>query len=226
GTMLKRLNVGTEFVDGLRITDAETVEVVEMVLAGTVNKEVVTAINRAGGTAVGICGKDGDLIRARQVQRTTKDPDSNIEKALDLGFVGEPSFINPHILSAFQASGLIPVVAPIGVGDEGETYNINGDTAAGAIASALGATRFMLLTDVPGVLDKNKQLISELTPEKARALIADGTISGGMIPKVETCIDAVESGVEGAAILDGRQEHAVLVEIFTQGGAGTLFKRA
>ena len=225
GKMLKRLNVGTEFIDGLRVTDAATVEVVEMVLAGTVNKEIVTAINRAGGTAVGICGKDGELIRARKLRRTVKDPDSNIEKALDLGFVGEPSFVNPHILSALKASGLIPVVAPIGVGDNGETYNINGDTAAGAIASALGATRFMLLTDVPGVLDKNKELITELTPEKARALIADGTITGGMIPKVETCIDAVESGVDGAVILDGRQEHAVLVEIFTEGGAGTLFKK-
>lgn len=224
GAMLKKLGVGTEFVDGLRVTDQATVDVVEMVLAGSVNKEVVRDINAAGGTAVGICGKDGDLIRATKLVRTKRDPDSNIEKVLDLGFVGEPSFVNPRVLTAMEASGIIPVIAPIGMGENGETYNINGDTAAGAVASAVGATRFMLLTDVPGVLDKNKQLIPELTPARARELITDGTISGGMIPKVETCIHAVESGVDGAVILDGRVEHAVLMEMFTDSGAGTLFR--
>ncbi|MDR3515954.1 MAG: acetylglutamate kinase [Azospirillaceae bacterium] len=225
GQMLERLRIQSRFVDGLRVTDQATVEIVEMVLAGSINKQIVSAINAQGGRAIGLSGKDADLIRAVKLTRTQRDVDSNIESVLDLGFVGEPREINPHILRTLAASDVIPVIAPIGVGDKGETYNINADTVAGALAAALSATRLFLLTDVAGVLDKQKVLIPELTVDEARARIADGTASGGMIPKIETCIDAVDQGVKAAVILDGRIQHALLLEIFTEGGAGTLIGR-
>lgn len=225
GEMLKRLNVESEFVDGLRVTDAKTVEVVEMVLAGSINKAIVGAINAAGGTAIGICGKDGDLIQARKLRRAKRDPDSNIEKILDLGFVGEPRHVNPQILTALQQAGMIPVIAPLGVGAAGETYNINADTVAGAVAAAVGAVRLLLLTDVVGVLDKQGELLENLTISQVRALMQDGTIYGGMIPKLETCTSAVEEGVDAAVILDGRIAHAMLLEVFTDKGVGTLVRR-
>jgi acetylglutamate kinase len=225
GAMLERLKIQSSFVDGLRVTDAATVEIVEMVLAGSINKAIVAAINAAGGKAVGLSGKDGDMIRARRLTRTTIDPDSHIERVLDLGFVGEPERIDPGILSVFARSDIIPVIAPTGIGNDGATYNINADTVAGAIAAALSATRLLMLTDVVGVLDKDKRLIGKLSLESAQALIADGTISGGMIPKIETCASAVIQGVEASVILDGRVPHALLLEIFTSGGAGTLIQR-
>jgi acetylglutamate kinase len=224
GEMLDRLKIQSTFVDGLRVTDAATVDIVEMVLCGSINKQIVTAINAAGGFAVGLSGKDGSLIKARKLRRSKKDPGSNIEKILDLGFVGEPEEINPHILRTLEESDIIPVIAPIGVGSSGETYNINADTSAGAIAAAVGATRLLMLTDVAGVLSDTKQLMPEITVERARTLIQAGTISGGMIPKVETCVRAVESGVDAAVILDGRVPHAVLLELFTPHGAGTLIR--
>jgi len=225
GQMLERLRIQSEFVDGLRVTDAETVEIVEMVLSGAINKQIVTAINAAGGTAIGISGKDGNLIQATRLRRRTRDAESNIEKILDLGFVGEPQHINPQLLTALEQSGMIPVIAPIGVGPAGETYNINADTAAGAIAAAVRAARLLLLTDVVGVLDKEKELITDLKVSEARALIADGTVSGGMIPKLETCMHAVEGGVDASVILDGRIPHAMLLEIFTDRGLGTAVWR-
>jgi acetylglutamate kinase len=220
--MLERLKIKSEFIDGLRVTDAATVEIVEMVLSGSINKEIVAAINAAGGKAVGISGKDGGLVRARKVTRTKRDTDSNIEKVLDLGFVGEPDRIDPTILTSLAQADLIPVIAPIGLGADGETYNINADTVAGAIAAAVRATRLLLLTDVVGVLDKGKKLLPRLSVGEVRALIADGTIQGGMIPKVETCLTAVEAGVGASVILDGRVPHAVLVELFTEAGIGTM----
>jgi acetylglutamate kinase len=210
--MLDRLGIKSRFVNGLRVTDAETMEVVEMVLAGTINKQLVASINAAGGCAVGVCGKDGDLIRARQETRNG-----------DIGFVGEPTEVAAGVIAGFEKAGMIPVIAPIGVGAGGETYNINSDTVAGAVAAAAGATRFLLLTDVPGVLDGEKKQISELSAAEARRMIGDGTISGGMIPKVETCLAAVDKGVEAAVILDGRVPHAILLELFTA-GAGTLIR--
>jgi acetylglutamate kinase len=225
GQMLERLKIKSSFIDGLRVTDQETVEIVEMVLSGTINKQIVTAINNQGGKAVGLSGKDGHLITARKLRRTQRDMDSNIEKILDLGFVGEPYQINPQILETFEESDVIPVIAPIGLGRNGETYNINADTVAGAIAAALGATRLFLLTDVTGVLDKQKNLIAEMSLDDARRYMTDGTISGGMIPKIETCVSAVEQGVDAAVVLDGRVPHALLLEIFTEGGVGTLIGR-
>ncbi len=222
GRMLERLKIQSEFIDGLRVTDKAAVEIVEMVLSGTINKEIVTAINQAGGQAVGISGKDGHLIQARKLQRTTRDPDSNIEKVLDLGFVGEPAQVNPDIIHRLTASDMIPVVAPIGIDAEGHTYNINADTAAGAIASSIGACKLMMLTDVPGVLDNTGELISELNAEEARALIRDGVISGGMIPKIETCIAAIQRPGASAHILDGRIPHVLLLETFTDHGASTM----
>ena len=224
GAMLKRLAIKSEFIDGLRVTDKETVEIVEMVLAGSINKQIVSMINAVGGKAIGLSGKDANLIQARKLRRTQRDEDSNIEKILDLGFVGEPHHINPDILETLEQSDIIPVVAPIGVGKNGETFNVNADTAAGAIAGTMNACRFFLLTDVAGVLDKDKNLIPDMTVEQARGLIADGTASGGMIPKIETCVAAIEQGVEAAVILDGRVPHALLLEIFTEGGAGTLIR--
>jgi acetylglutamate kinase len=225
GQMLERLKIKSSFIDGLRVTDKETVEIVEMVLSGSINKQIVTAINNQGGKAVGLSGKDGHLITARKLRRTQRDMDSNIEKILDLGFVGEPYQINPQILETFEESDVIPVIAPIGLGRNGETYNINADTVAGAIAAALGATRLFLLTDVTGVLDKQKNLIAEMSLDDARRYMTDGTISGGMIPKIETCVSAVEQGVDAAVVLDGRVPHALLLEIFTEGGVGTLIGR-
>lgn len=220
--MLQRLSIKSNFIDGLRVTDAAMVEVVEMVLAGTVNKQVAAAINRAGALAVGISGKDGNLVRARKLTRTRKDPGSNIERVLDLGFVGEPAAIDTRVLKAMRAADVIPVIAPVGVGEDGQTYNINADTVAGAIAAALGATRLLMLTDVVGVLDRDRRLVSDLGLADCTRLMADGTISGGMIPKVETCMAAVRGGVEGAVILDGREPHAVLIELLTDTGFGTL----
>jgi acetylglutamate kinase len=224
GAMLKRLDLPSRFVDGLRFTDAATMEVVEMVLSGTINKQIVSDINSAGGHAVGISGKDGNLIVARKYERTKTDPQTGQETIVDLGFVGEPEKVDPQILRSIFAADLIPVVAPVGVGPQGGTFNINADTVAGAIAGAVAADRLMLLTDVEGVLDKEGNLIPRLTVSEARALIADGTISGGMIPKVETAIDAVERGVRGAVILDGRVPHALLLELFTAHGAGTMVR--
>ncbi len=224
GKMLERLKVTSEFVDGLRVTDSDTVEVVEMVLSGSINKHIVSVINDAGGTAIGLSGKDGDLIRASKLRRTRRDPDSNIESILDLGFVGEPQQVNPQILGSLQQAGMIPVIAPIGVGANGETYNINADTVAGAVAGAVGAARLLLLTDVPGVLDGEGNLLTDLSADDVRGLMADGTISGGMIPKLETCIAAIEKGVDAAVILDGRVAHTLLLEIFTERGIGTLIR--
>lgn len=226
GAMLERLRVKSSFIDGLRVTDAETVDIVEMVLAGSINKQVVTAINRAGGTAIGISGKDGNLIEARKLRRTVRDPGSNIEKILDLGFVGEPSRVNPGVLEALQTTRVIPVIAPIGVGEQGETYNINADTAAGAIAGALGATKLIMLTDVPGVLEKSGELIPTMTQKEALVRLGDGTVSGGMIPKVETCLTALRAGVAAAHILDGRVPHVLLLELFTEQGVGTMIGAA
>lgn len=222
GDMLERLKIKSSFVDGLRVSDKETVGIVEMVLSGSINKDIVRAIFEAGGTAIGLSGKDGGMIEARKLRRTVRDEDSNIEKVLDLGFVGEPTVVRKHMLNMLEHADIIPVIAPLGLGTDGETYNINADTAAGAVAAALEATRLLLLTDVVGVLDKNKRLIPELSVERAQALIADGTISGGMIPKIETCIEAVQCGVEAAVIIDGRVPHALLLEIFTEHGVGTL----
>jgi acetylglutamate kinase len=222
GAMLEKLRIKSEFIDGLRVTDKETVEVVEMVLSGTINKQIVTAINDAGGTAVGLSGKDGSMIKASKVRRTTKDTDSNIEKILDLGFVGEPTHIDPSLFVMFEETEIIPVIAPIGVGHNGETYNINADTAAGAIASALAARKLIMLTDVPGVLDKNKELMAQISLKDVPSLYADKTITGGMIPKVETCVNAIKANVEAAHILDGRQPHVLLLEVFTKHGTGTM----
>jgi len=222
GAMLERLNIKSTFSDGLRITNRETVEIVEMVLAGSINKEIVVAINKAGGKAAGLCGKDGNLVVARKLRRTAKDQGSNIERILELGYVGEPEEINPGILNAIIGSDIIPVIAPIGVSKSGETYNINADTVAGAIASALNAKRLLLLTDVAGILDGDGKLIAELNLTQARNLQRDGSVSGGMVPKLETCIRAVEEGVEAVVILDGRVAHSVLLEIYTEHGVGTI----
>ncbi len=222
--MLQRLAISSNFVDGLRVTDASMVEVVEMVLAGTVNKHVTGLINQAGALAVGICGKDGGLIRARKLTRTVRDPDSHIERALDLGFVGEPESVDVRVIHALTGAGLIPVIAPVAMGADGQTYNINADSVAGAVAGALGAQRLLMLTDVPGVLDADRHLIPDMTIADVGAAIASGVISGGMIPKVENCVEAVRKGVRGAVILDGRMGHACLLELFTEGGIGTLIR--
>ena len=222
GEMLKKLQIESSFIDGLRVTDEATVSIVEMVLAGGINKALVAAIAGAGGRAVGVSGKDGGLITARKLMAMAKASDSAVQQAIDLGFVGEPSHVDVTVLNALMQHHLIPVVAPVGGGDDGKTYNINADTAAGAIAAALNATRLLMLTDVTGVLDQSGKLISSLTISQAEALIHNGTISGGMIPKVKTCIDAVQGGAEGAVIIDGRAPHALLVELFTEHGMGTM----
>jgi acetylglutamate kinase len=223
--MLKRAGVQSQFAAGLRITDAQTLEIVEMVLAGSINKQIVGFINAAGGKAIGLCGKDGNMVMAKKATRRVVDPDSNIEKVVDLGFVGEPDKVDTTVLDTVLGRELIPVLAPVAAAADGGSFNVNADTFAGAIAGALKAKRFLLLTDVPGVLDKNRKLIDELSAADVRALIADGTISGGMIPKVETCLYALERGVEGVVILDGKVPHAVLLELFTDHGAGTLITR-
>ncbi len=225
GALLERLNIRSEFKGGLRVTDRETVDVVEMVLAGSVNKEIVSAINDQGGKAVGISGKDANLMRAKRLERRWRDPDSNIEQVVDLGFVGEPALVEPHIIDVIINSDLIPVVAPIGVGPEGETLNINADTFAAALAVALKAKRLLMLTDVDGVLDKSGDLIRSMTTAEAQRLIEDGTISGGMIPKIESCMDVIAEGVEAVVIINGKVPHAVLLELFTEHGAGTLIER-
>ena len=222
--MLKRLQVESEFVDGLRVTDQQTVEVVEMVLAGSISKSIVCDINRAGGSAIGISGKDATLIQARRLRRRKRDASSNIEQLLDLGFVGEPEYVNPQILSALQQAGMIPVIARSASGIEGETYNINADTVAGAVAAAVGAVRLLLLTDVMGVLDKQGNCLKSV-PHPGADADGRGTISGGMIPKLETCMKTVEEGVDAAVILDGRVPHSVLLEVFTDKGVGTLIRR-
>jgi acetylglutamate kinase len=223
--MLQKLGIQSEFAGGLRITDAKTVEIVEMVLAGSINKQIVGYINAAGGKAIGLCGKDGNMVQARKVTRTVIDPNSNIEKLIDLGFVGEPDKVDLFVLNAVLGKEMIPVIAPVAASVGGGTFNVNADTFAGAIAGALKAKRLLLLTDVPGVLDGSKELIAELSVADARRLIADGTISGGMIPKVETCIYALDQGVEGVVIMDGKVPHAVLLELLTDHGVGTLMHR-
>ena len=222
GHMLERLGIESRFIDGLRVTDRETMEVVEMVLAGTINKQLVAAINAEGGCAIGLTGKDGGLISAKKAVRARVEGGARVE--IDLGFVGEPEHVAAGVLDTFRQSDIIPVIAPIGVGVAGETYNINADTVAGAVAAAVKATRLLLLTDVAGVLDGDKRLLSEITAGSARRMISDGIVSGGMIPKVETCLDAVDGGVEAAVILDGRVRHAILLELFTNAGPGTLIR--
>jgi len=222
GEMLKRLSIPSSFVDGLRVTDAAAIDIVEMVLTGSINKHIVSGINAAGGRAVGISGKDGNLILARKLERMKIDPATLENKLVDLGFVGEPDKVNPEVLRQIMESDLIPVIAPIGIGPKGETFNINADTVSGAIAGAMQAERLILLTDVEGVLDQDRKLIPKLSVAEARGLIRDGTIRGGMIPKIETAIEAVEAGVKAAVILDGRIPHVVLLELFTEHGAGTL----
>lgn len=222
GDMLSRLGVESTFVDGLRVTDEATAKVAEMVLSGAINKELVGWLSNAGGKAIGISGKDGGLVSARKVSRTTKDPESLIEKAVDLGFVGEPDQVDTSVIDTAVAAGMIPVIAPIAGGEDGATYNINADTMAGAIAAALGAARLFLLTDVAGVLDENGDLLTDLAPDDIAQLKQDGVIKGGMVPKLETCVTAVNSGCEAAVVLDGRVPHAMLLEFFTARGAGTL----
>lgn len=229
GRMLKALGIESQFVDGLRVTDKQTAEVAEMVLAGAINKELVSWIARAGGRAMGISGKDGGMVLARKVQKkkapkAIADSESGEPLVVDLGFVGEPARIDTTVIDTICQAGMIPVIAPIGVGADGETYNINADTMAGAIAAALGAARLFLLTDVPGVLDKQGKLLTDLRPRDIARLKEDGTISGGMIPKLETCIQAVGAGCEATVVLDGRVPHAMLLEIFTEQGAGTLIR--
>ncbi len=224
GRMLDRLKITSTFIDGLRVTNSSTVEIVEMVLSGSINKQIVSDINTAGGCAVGLSGKDGNMILARKLQRLKKDPDSNIEKVLDLGFVGEPQLINAEILKLLNESKIIPVIAPIGIGEAGETFNINADTVAGSIASALNASRLLMLTDVDGVMDEEGKLINEMKASQVKKLVKTGVIKGGMIPKVETCLKSVEEGVDGAVIIDGRVSHSILLELFTSKGAGTIIR--
>ena len=223
--MLKKLAIKSDFVHGLRVTDKPTVEVVEMVLAGAINKEIVSAINRQGGQAVGICGKDANLMIAKKITEMP-DPESNIMQAVDIGYVGDPIEVNPHIVDVIAKSDLIPVIAPVAVGRDGQTLNVNADTFASALAARMKAKRLLLLTDVAGVLDKEQNLLPRLTIESARALIRDGTISGGMIPKIEGCIEVVEAGVEAVVIIDGRVPHCVLLELFTEHGVGTMVGRS
>ncbi|MEO1641875.1 MAG: acetylglutamate kinase [Pseudomonadota bacterium] len=222
--LLERLGIQSEFRDGLRITDDATMEAVEMVLSGPINKSIVRAVNSAGGKAVGLSGSDGDLMRVRRATKTTKAPDSHVEQVIDLGFVGEPETVDVTVLNTLMQAeaDLIPVIAPVGVGSDGRRYNVNADTAAGAIAAALNAKRLLLLTDIAGVLDKSKTLIREIEHSTIQALIDDSTVTGGMIPKLETAANAVTKGVGGAVILDGRARHALLMELFTEHGAGTI----
>ncbi len=224
GAMLNKLGISSEFVDGLRVTCEDTVEVAEMVLSGSIAKKIVSDITSAGGRAVGLSGKDSHMVKARKRNHTRQDPDSNIESVVDLGFVGEPTHIDPTLIRQAIDAGNIPVISPIAVGENGETYNINADTMAGAVASALDARRFLLLTDVAGVLNTNGDLLTELSEDDVASLKKDGVITGGMIPKVDTCLMAIKAGVRGAVIIDGRVKHAILLEIFTERGAGTLIR--
>ncbi len=222
--MLKKLGINSEFVQGLRVTDKPTVEIVEMVLAGAINKEIVSSINRQGGKAVGISGKDANLLIAKKVTELA-DPESNIMKAVDIGYVGDPVEINPYIVDVISKSDLIPVIAPVAISREGETLNVNADTFASALAARLKAKRLLMLTDIAGVLDKDKKLVSDLTILEARAMIRDGSITGGMIPKIEGCIEVIEAGVDAVSIIDGRVPHCVLLELFTEHGVGTIVRR-
>lgn len=222
--LLDRLGIQSEFRDGLRVTDDATMEAVEMVLSGPINKSIVRAINASGGKAVGLSGSDGDLMRVTKATRTQRDATSEIEKVVDLGYVGEPDKIDISVVNALMESdsGIIPVIAPVGVGEDDRRYNVNADTAAGAVAAALQAKRLLLLTDVAGVLDKEGTLMREIRRDRVDGLMQDGTITGGMIPKLETAAKAVNMGVGGAVILDGRAKHALLMELFTEHGAGTF----
>ena len=222
GQMLEKMQIQSRFEGGLRVTDEQTMKIVEMVLAGSINKEIVAMINAAGEWAIGLCGKDGNMVFAEKARKTVTDPDSNIEKVVDLGFVGEIIGVDRTVLDLLARSEMIPVIAPVAPGRDGHTYNINADTFAGSIAGALGAKRLLFLTDVPGVMNQDKEVQGELTVAQCKAMIKDGTIAGGMIPKVETCIQAIEKGVEGVVILNGKTPHAVLLELFTEHGAGTL----
>ena len=225
GEMLSKLKIKTEFIDGLRVTDSATIDVVEMVLSGVTNKSIVTAISNAGAKAVGISGKDGNLITAKRLMKMDKNSDSNVERAIDLGFVGVPEKIDPQVIKALINEKMIPVIAPVGMGEDGLTYNINADTAAGAISASMKASRMIMLTDVSGVLDNNRKLIPELTINEALALIKDKVVVGGMIPKLRTCIDAVEGGAEASVIMDGTIPHSLLLELFTEHGVGTIIRK-
>lgn len=225
GEMLSKLKIKTEFIDGLRVTDSETIDVVEMVLSGVTNKSIVTAISNAGAKAVGISGKDGNLITAKRLMKIDENSDSNVERAIDLGFVGVPKKIDTQVIKALINEKMIPVIAPVGMGEDGLTYNINADTAAGAISASMKASRMIMLTDVSGVLDKNRKLIPELTINEALALIKDKVVVGGMIPKLRTCIDAVEGGAEASVIMDGTIPHSLLLELFTEHGVGTIIRK-
>ncbi len=225
GAMLEKMGIESTFKGGMRVTDKATVEIVEMVLAGAINKGIVADFNAEGARAIGLCGKDGNMLRAKKMERTVRDPDSKIEEVVDLGFVGEPVEVDRKVIDMVAEAGLIPVIAPVAFGDDGETYNVNADTFTGAIAGAMDADRLLFLTDVPGVLDKDGDLIEKLTVSEAKALVEDGTISGGMIPKVETCMDAIERGVEAVVIVNGKVPHSVLLELFTRHGAGTMIER-
>ena len=225
GEMLSKLKIKTEFINGLRVTDSATIDVVEMVLSGVTNKSIVTAISNSGAKSVGISGKDGNLITAKRLTKIDENSDSNLEKVIDLGYVGEPEKIDPQVIKALINEKMIPVIAPVGMGKDGLTYNINADTAAGAISAAMKASRMIMLTDVTGVLDKNGNLISELTIDEALELIAKKVVVGGMIPKVKTCIDAVQGGAEASVIMDGRMPHSLLLELFTEHGVGTIIRK-
>ena len=225
GEMLSKLKIKTEFINGLRVTDSATIDVVEMVLSGVTNKSIVTAISNSGAKSVGISGKDGNLITAKRLTKIDENSDSNLEKVIDLGYVGEPEKIDPQVIKALINEKMIPVIAPVGMGNDGLTYNINADTAAGAISAAMKASRMIMLTDVTGVLDKNGNLIPELTIDEALELIAKKVVVGGMIPKVKTCIDAVQGGAEASVIMDGRMPHSLLLELFTEHGVGTIIRK-
>ncbi len=225
GALLKRLGKESEFVQGMRVTDDETMDVVEMVLGGLVNKEIVNLINRQGGSAVGLTGKDGDLIRARQLMIERRSPNLDAPEIIDIGHVGEVASIDPSVVDMLVHSNFIPVIAPIGIGDDGRSYNINADLVAGKVAEVLKAEKLILLTNTPGLLDKDGQLLTGLSAERVDELIADGTIHGGMLPKIRCALDAVKAGVRSAHIIDGRVEHAVMLELFTDEGVGTLIRR-
>ena len=225
GEMLSKLKIKTEFIDGLRVTDSETIDVVEMVLSGVTNKSIVTAISNAGAKAVGISGKDGNLITAKRLMKIDENSDSNVERAIDLGFVGVPKKIDTQVIKALINEKMIPVIAPVGMGEDGLTYNINADTATGAISASMKASRMIMLTDVSGVLDEKGNLIPELTINEALDLIKNKVVVGGMIPKLRTCIDAVEGGAEASVIMDGRMPHSLLLELFTEHGVGTIIRK-